>query len=79
MTKTDVDKLFAYYENRQSKTFHTPYSDYQDLNGKRFHILRRLTEKDADIEVLPMWCIETEDGVVIHAFPEEICDDGYLG
>ena len=75
MTRTEVDLLFAYYERRISKTFHTPYSEYQDLNGKQFHILWRLTEKDADLEVLPMWCIETEDGVAVHAFPEEICEE----
>lgn len=53
--------------------FHTPYDQYKDRVGSRFVVIGRCTEKDCDLECLPMWKIRFEDGLEINAFEIEIC------
>lgn len=56
------------------KTFQTTYTDYQKYNGMKFKKLRRAKSSDGfELETLPAWYIEFEDGVHIFALPEEIC------
>ena len=54
-------------------TFHSPFEENEKYNGRKFTVIRRLTEKDADLECLPMWRIRFEKGKEIDAYPEEIC------
>lgn len=61
-----------------AETFETPYTDKEKYNGMKFTILDRVKElsvdKDgADLECLPMWNIQFENGDKMTAYPEEIC------
>lgn len=55
------------------ETFHAIYGDFKEYDGKRFAVVERCNELNADFDALPMWNIKFEDGNVIGAFPEEIC------
>ena len=59
-------------------TFGTPYTGEKKYVGMKFTVLSRVKEltvdKDgADLECLPMWNIQFENGDKIAAYPEEIC------
>lgn len=56
-----------------AEKFDSPYGDKKSFFGKRFTVVRRLTEAEADVENLPMWHIRFDDGEEFDAFPEEIC------
>lgn len=69
-----VKDCFDTYEHIGfTKTFNTIYSDAKKYNGMKFSVLNRLDETACDLEVLPMWKIQLENGDEIGAFPEEIC------
>lgn len=53
----------------------SPYEQYQHYNGFKFHVDRRISplNDDVDLECLPQWKITFEDGTQIDAYPEEIC------
>ena len=55
-----------------NKTFWTPYEEQKEHIGKKFMVLRRLTEEECFLEAMPMWKIEFEDGKTSGAYPEEI-------
>ena len=40
--------------------------------GRSFEVIGRTTEKDADLECLPMWKIRFDDGFEMDAYPDEI-------
>lgn len=69
------DSFDTYEKFGFNKKFHSPYEDKQDYVGMGFKVLNRLSyaNGDADLECLPMWKIELENGTVIDAYPEEIC------
>jgi len=78
-----VNKCFDEYEKEGfSKVFISPYDLGENINrqGKSFKVLGRVrptTETDngedtADLETLPMWRIQFEDGEIMGAYPEEI-------
>lgn len=62
------------------KQFTTPYDQYKYREGQPFTTLRKITKRNAtqaelreyDREVLPMYRIQFDDGVVISAWPEEV-------
>ena len=58
-----------------AKRFQSPYSvgTVRKFSGMTFTVNGRLTEKEADLETLPMWRITLENGKEIDAYPEEIC------
>lgn len=64
-----------YRENGFSETFHSPYTDFNQHNGKPFEVLSLLSveELDYDFEKMPMWKIKIDDEV-FDAYPEEICE-----
>lgn len=74
-----INKCFDLYEKFGfMDTFRNPYETEQKYNGKRFTVLGQVKEitedKDgADLEILPMWNIQFEDGNITSAYPEEIC------
>ena len=55
------------------ETFHAFYGDFKEYDGKKFAVVERCNELNADLDSLPMWNIRFGDGNVIGAFPEEIC------
>lgn len=68
-----VADAFNMYENGGfSPTFHTPFTDRADMNGVAFQVIGRATTDECDLEQLPMWKIEFEDGGQDYAFPCEI-------
>lgn len=72
--KAFVADCFDTYEHIGfASTFDTPYGDQKKYVGMKFSVLGRLDERQADLESLPMWKIQFEDGEIVDAFPEEIC------
>ncbi len=63
----------AYEADGFTETFHSMYDQYKEYEGKSFKVVKRLNDKDADLESLPMWVIRFENGETIAAWPEEIC------
>ena len=75
-----VNDCFDTYESIEfAYTFDTPYTDKEKYIGMRFLVLGRvktITEdpsNGADLECLPMWNIQFENGETIVAYLEEIC------
>lgn len=78
-----VNNCFFIYENIGfTDTFGTPYTGetkYKKYTGMRFTVLGRVKEitedkeHGADLECLPMWYIQFENGDIVAAYPEEIC------
>lgn len=77
--KEFVNFCFEAYEADGFKdTFGTPYVGERNLVGKKFKVVGRTgiypdEANGADLECLPMWNIQFEDGMVMAAYPEEIC------
>ena len=70
-----IEDCFNMYETSGfSATYHTIYKEESELNGVAFQVIGRASYKngDCDLEQLPMWHIEFEDGTRYMAFPEEI-------
>lgn len=75
-----VKDCFDIYENIGfADTFGSPYTEEKKYEGMRFTVLVRIKEitedkeNGADLECLPMWNIQFENGDKISAYPEEIC------
>ena len=74
-----VEDCFDTYEHLGfSKTFQSPYESMRKYNNLKFTVLGRVKEpsedKDgANIECLPLWRIQLQNGRIIIAYPEEIC------
>lgn len=75
-----VNDCFEVYERIGfADTFGTPYTGEEKYEGMRFLVLgrvREITEDEengADLECLPMWNIQFENGDTMAAYPEEIC------
>lgn len=74
-----VNDCYDTYEHiRFADTFGTPYTGEKKYVGMKFTVLGRVKEisvdKDgADLESLPMWNIQLENGDIMAAYPEEIC------
>ena len=71
-----IDYWFDEYEkNGFCDTFDSPF-DLKDADipyiGKQFQVTGRVGLNEADLETLPMWHIEFEDGHTMDAYPEEI-------
>lgn len=71
--KEFVEDCFSCYESEGfAKKFWTPFESHRKRKGQTFEVVRRLTEEDCDLCILPMWNIKFEDGIVTGAYPEEI-------
>lgn len=53
--------------------FDSPYDDEGEHNGMPFKVVRRATQGEVDIEAMPIWFIEFENGDTAYCYPEEIC------
>lgn len=88
-----ADWFSSYEAEGFAKSFWTPSGEWAKYNGTPFEVLGRVTVDDgenggADLECLPAWTIQFEDGVVTTAYPEEIvpsemkangCPERYFG
>ncbi len=68
------EDCFSMYEEVGFTTrFNSPYDDYLWHNGMTFKVLRRATTNECDLEALPIWLVEFENGDTAYCYPEEIC------
>lgn len=70
-----IEDCFDMYETEGfADTFKSPYDQYKQYNDMKFKVLRRATTDDGfDLETLPAWEIQFENGEKIMALAEEIC------
>lgn len=77
--KAFVNDCFDTYEHIGfADTFGTSYDGERKYVGMKFTVLDRVKdiredESGADLECLPMWNIQFENGDLMAAYPEEIC------
>ena len=65
---------FAMYEQGGFlDTFNSPYDEQGEHNGMAFKVIRRATTEECDLEAMPIWLIEFENGDTALCYPEEIC------
>ena len=73
---------FEYYEGCGFlEKFDSPYDDIgggmHEHNGMKFKVLRRATMQECDLEAMPLWLVEFENGDTAYCYPEEICIFGH--
>lgn len=79
MTGEEERAFVEYWFNKYEETgflekFHSVYGETEDYKGKKFKVLNRCKEGTRwDLETLPAWNIEFENGEKLEAYPEEIC------
>ena len=65
---------FAMYEHGGFlEKFNSPYDEQREHNGMPFKVLNRATEEEFDLEAMPIWCVEFQNGDKAYCYPEEIC------
>lgn len=72
--KNDCFKL--YEETGFIEKFDSPYDDIggglHEHNGMKFKVLRRANVGECDLEAMPLWLVEFENGDTAYCYPEEI-------
>lgn len=64
---------FALYETTGFlEVFDSPYDDEGEHNGMPFKVVRRAGEHECDLEAMPIWLIEFQNGDNAYCYPEEI-------
>mgnify|MGYP007069845506 CR=1 FL=1 len=53
--------------------FNSPYDDEGEHNNMCFKVLRRAKEGECDLEAMPLWLVEFDNGDTAFCYPEEIC------
>lgn len=65
---------FAMYEQTGFlDAFNSPYDEQGEHNGMAFKVVRRATAEECDLEAMPLWLVEFENGDTAYCYPEEIC------
>ena len=65
---------FSLYENNGFiEYFNSPYDDEGEHNGMKFKVIRRANLNECDLEAMPIWLVEFENGDKAYCYPEEIC------
>lgn len=54
-------------------SFDSPYDEQGEHNGMAFKVVRRATTEECDLEAMPLWLVEFENGDTAYCYPEEIC------
>lgn len=67
------DCFSMYEETGFLEKFDSPYDDEGEHNGMTFKVIRRATIEECDLEAMPLWLIEFENGDTAYCYPEEIC------
>ena len=78
--KMEDDELLAYkndcfamYEHHGfTKTFDSPYDEGKEHHNMSFKVLRRANTAECDLEAMPIWLVEFENGDTAYCYPEEI-------
>lgn len=78
MTVEEERMFVEYWFNNYEETgflekFHQVYDETDAFNNKPFKVLSRCKEGEWNLECLPAWNIEFENGETLEAYPEEIC------
>lgn len=64
---------FEMYEQDGFETvFYSPYDSQREHEGMRFSVVRRATEKECDLEAMPLWLVRFSNGDKAFCYPEEI-------
>ena len=84
MTVEEERMFVEYWFNNYEETgflekFHQVYDETDAFNNKPFKVLSRCKEGEWNLECLPAWNIEFENGETLEAYPEEICKLGQNG
>ena len=71
------DCFDAYEQGGFTDTYRDVHGQSPKHDGKPFKVVRRLeySTSECDLECLPMWEVEFEDGFVMDCYPEEITID----
>ena len=67
------DCFSVYEETGFIEKFDSPYDDEGEHNGMTFKVIRRATTEEVDLEAMPVWLVEFENGDTAYCYPEEIC------
>lgn len=71
------DCFSMYEETGFLEKFDSPYDDIgggmHEHNGMAFKVIRRATTEECDLEAMPLWFVEFENGDTAYCYPEEIC------
>lgn len=71
--KENKDDCFELYEQAGFlDTFDSPYDDEGEHNGMPFKVLRRATTEECDLEAMPLWLVQFDNGDTAYCYPEEI-------
>ena len=78
--KMENDELLAYkndcfamYEHHGFiPRFDSPYDDHKEHHNMRFKVIRRANTTECDLETMPIWLVEFENGDNAYCYPEEI-------
>ena len=77
LTEYKNDCFDMYEETGFLEKFDSPYDDIgggqHKHNGMGFKVLRRATVEECDLEAMPLWFVEFENGDTAYCYPEEIC------
>ncbi len=64
---------FAMYEHHGfTKKFDSPYDEGKEHHNMSFKVLRRANTSECDLEAMPLWLVEFENGDTAYCYPEEI-------
>ena len=67
------DRFVMYEKGGFVKIYQSPDDDNDTHNGMRFKVIRRAKVGEVDLEALPIWLIEFENGETAYCYAEEIC------
>lgn len=68
-----LEHCYKLYEREGfAKKFWCNSSDFEGRIGETFKVVRRIWQEDADLDSLPMWEIQFEDGSTTVAWADEI-------
>ena len=67
------DRFEMYEQDGFLDTFDSPYDEQGEHNGMKFKVVRRATSEECDLEAMPLWLVEFENGDTAYCYPEEIC------
>ena len=68
--KNDCFEMYEHYGFLDK--YQSPYDELEERIGMGFKVLRRATTDECDLEALPLWLVEFEDGEITYCYPEEI-------
>lgn len=71
------DAFSMYEETGFLAKFDSPYDNEGEHDGMGFKVLRRATTAECDLEAMPIWFVQFQNGDTAYCYPEEICKAGH--